>query len=157
MAQPADYSLARDKGKKLWMTEHYTNNDDANDWSSAIGVAEELHNSMMANYSAYIWWYIRRSYGLMTDDGKVSKRGYIMSQFAKFIRPGYQRISVTEKPTSGVYVTAYKNGSGKLVIVAINTTNSDKELNFKLQNGNISALVKYATSKEIKCRLSRYL
>ncbi|SHO56153.1 glycoside hydrolase family 30 protein [Vibrio quintilis] len=147
--EPSDYALARQKGKKLWMTEHYTTNDDANKWSKALGVGTELHKSMVSNYSAYIWWYIRRSYGLLTEDGKVSKRGYIMSQYSKFIRPGYKRISATEKPASGVYVTAYKNNSGKVVIVAVNTSSSQQKLDFKLSHDSVKSLVKYSTSEKV--------
>ncbi|MDW6004647.1 glycoside hydrolase family 30 beta sandwich domain-containing protein [Vibrio mangrovi] len=145
-ATPKNYPLALQKGKKLWMTEHYTNTEDANNWNEAINVGLEIHQSMVANYSAYIWWYIRRSYGLLTEDGNVSKRGYIMSQFSKFVRPGYVRIAATETPESNVYVTAYKNSSGKLVIVVVNKTNSHKQLNFTLRNGTVSSMTKYSTS-----------
>lgn len=143
---PSDYPLARSKGKELWMTEHFTDNSDANVWSSAMPVALELHNSMVSNYSAYVWWYIRRSYGLLTEDGAVSKRGFIMSQYAKYVRPGYTRIAATEKPYSDVYVTAYKNSSGKLVVVAINTGTSQRSLQLNLSAGSVASFTKYRTS-----------
>jgi O-glycosyl hydrolase len=143
---PSDYPLARSKGKELWMTEHYTDStSDANDWSKALPVALELHNSMVSNYSAYVWWYIRRSYGLLTEDGKVSKRGYIMSQFAKYVRPGATRIAATEKPYSDVYVTAFKTSAGKLVVVAINNGTSQRQL--QLQAGSAAtSFTKYRTT-----------
>lgn len=140
------YPLAVQKGKKLWMTEHYTDNEDANNWNKAMDVGLELHQSMMANYSAYIWWYIRRSYGLLTENGNISKRGYVMSQFSKFIRPGFVRIAATEVPESNVYVSAFKNRAGKLVVVVVNRSNSNKQLNFTLKNGHVSSLTKYSTS-----------
>ena len=143
---PSDYPLARSKGKELWMTEHFTDNSDANDWAKAMPVALELHNSMVANYSAYVWWYIRRSYGLLTEDGAVSKRGFIMSQYAKYIRPGYTRIAATEKPYADVFVTAYKNSSGKLVVVAVNNGTSQRQVQLQLAAGSASAFVKYRSS-----------
>lgn len=143
---PSDYPLARSKGKELWMTEHFTDNSDANNWSAAMPVAMELHNSMMANYSAYVWWYIRRSYGLLTESGSVSKRGHIMAQYAKYIRPGYTRIAATAKPHADVFVTAYKNSSGKLVVVAINNGASQRQVQLVLNAGSASAFVKYRTS-----------
>jgi O-glycosyl hydrolase len=98
-ATPSDYPLAHSKAKELWMTEHYIDSTaSANDWPKALPLAVELHKSMTANYSAYVWWYIRRSYGLITEDGLVSKRGHILSQYAKYVRPGYQRIGATETP-----------------------------------------------------------
>ncbi|WP_371767596.1 glycoside hydrolase family 30 beta sandwich domain-containing protein [Massilia sp.] len=143
---PSDYSLARAKGKEVWMTEHFTDStSSANDWSKAMPVALELHNSMVANYSAYVWWYIRRSYGLLTEDGNVSKRGYIMAQFAKYVRPGSVRVAATEKPYADVFVTAYKNTAGKLVVVAINSGTSQRQL--QLQVGSAApGFTKYRTT-----------
>ena len=143
---PSDYPLARSKGKDVWMTEHYTDStSDANDWTKAMPVALELHNSMVANYNAYIWWYIRRSYGLLTEDGNVSKRGYIMAQFAKYVRPGAVRVAATEKPYADVFVTAYKDTAGKLVVVAINNGTSQRQL--QLQVGSAApGFTKYRTT-----------
>lgn len=143
---PSDYPLARSKGKELWMTEHYTDStSDANDWAKAMPVALELHNSMVANYSAYVWWYIRRSYGLLTEDGSVSKRGYIMSQFAKYVRPGAVRIAATEKPYGDVYVTAYRTSAGKLVVVAVNNGTSQRQLQLNV-GGAAAGFTKYRTT-----------
>lgn len=145
---PSDYPLARSKGKELWMTEHFTGNADANVWTSALPVALEIHHSMVSNYSAYVWWYIRRFYGLMTDDGAVSKRGHIMSHYAKYVRPGFVRIAATEKPHSDVYVTAYKNAAGQLV-VAINNGSSQRQIVLSLQAGTAASFVKTRTSATI--------
>lgn len=145
-ATPSDYPLARSKGKDVWMTEHITNTNDANDWAQAMPLAQELHASMTSNYNAYVWWYIRRSYGLITDDSVVSKRGYIMAQYARYVRPGYQRIAATEKPHADVFVTAYKNSAGKLVVVAINTGTSQRQIVLNLQAGSAASFAKTRTS-----------
>jgi glucuronoarabinoxylan endo-1,4-beta-xylanase len=50
---------------------------------------------------------IRRAYGLMTEDGVVSKRGYAMAQYAKFIRPGFVRVAATQPAAANVTVTTY--------------------------------------------------
>jgi O-glycosyl hydrolase len=147
---PADYPLARAKGKEIWMTEHYTDStSDANDWTKAMPVAVELHQSMVANYSAYVWWYIRRGYGLITEDGKTSKRGYIMSQYAKYVRPGYYRIGATEKPYSDVLVTAYKDGEGKTVVVAVNNGTAQRRVDLNFAADVPTRLVRYNTSATI--------
>lgn len=112
------YSIST--GKELWMTEHYTNSSvSGNDWSNAMTAAKEIHDCMNVGWNAYVWWYIRRSYGPMDESGNITKLGYIMAHFARYVRPGYYKVSCTANPTSGVYVTAYTNGS-KLVVVAIN-------------------------------------
>ena len=92
----ADYPLARTKEKEVWMTEHFTESlNSGNAWPLALDVATELHNCMVANFNAYVWWYIRRSYGLIDESGNVTKRGYLMAQYSKFIRPGFVRVSAT--------------------------------------------------------------
>ncbi|HTF97517.1 MAG TPA: cellulose binding domain-containing protein [Cellvibrio sp.] len=146
-AVPQDYPLARSKGKEVWMTEHYTDSkNDADLWPMALDVGTELHRSMVANFNAYIWWYIRRSYGLIKENGQVSKRGFIMSQYARYVRPGYKRIGATEKPYTDVAVTAYKGPDNKIVIVAVNTGTSSRRLDLTLQNASTGNLVKYSTS-----------
>ena len=147
---PRDYPLARSKGKELWMTEHYTESQNsANAWPLALDVGTELHQSMVANFNAYIWWYIRRSYGLLTEDGAISKRGYLMAQYSKFVRPGYVRIAATEQPLTGVFVTAYKGPDNRVVVIAVNTTTSHRNLNLNLQNVNVGQFVKYSTSASL--------
>lgn len=146
-AVPQDYPLARAKGKEVWMTEHYTDSkNDADVWPLALDVGTELHRSMVANFNAYIWWYIRRSYSFIKENGQVSKRGHIMAQYARYVRPDYKRIGATEKPYSDVAVTAYKGPNNKIVMVVVNTGTSSRNLNLTLQNASIGNLVKYSTS-----------
>lgn len=146
-AVPQDYPLARAKGKEVWMTEHYTDSkNDADVWPLALDVGTELHRSMVANFNAYIWWYIRRSYSFIKENGQVSKRGHIMAQYARYVRPDYKRIGATEKPYSDVAVTAYKGPNNKIVMVVVNTGTSSRNLNLTLQNASVGNLVKYSTS-----------
>ena len=146
-AVPQDYPLARAKGKEVWMTEHYTDSkNDADLWPLALDVGTELHRSMIANFNAYIWWYIRRSYGFIKENGQVSKRGHIMAQYARYVRPDYKRIGATEKPYSDVSVSAFKGPNNKIVMVVVNTGTSSRSLNLALQNASVANLVKYSTS-----------
>jgi glucuronoarabinoxylan endo-1,4-beta-xylanase len=143
------YPLFKSKGagKELWMTEHYTeSNNDADQWPLALDVAYELHNSMVeAEFNAYIWWYIRRSYGPIKENGQVSKRGWCMAQWAKFVRPGFKRVDATKSPTASVYVSAYKNGD-QVVIVAVNRNTSSKSLTFSIAGTKVTAFTQYTTS-----------
>ena len=47
--------------------------------------------------SAYVWWYIRRSYGLIKENGNISKRGYCMAQYSKFVRPNDVRVELMQQ------------------------------------------------------------
>ncbi len=128
--------------KEHWMTEYLVL--DTN-YPAVLETGMDIHDCMASNYSAFIWWYIRRYYGPMDEDGSVTKRGYVMSQYAKFVRPGYIRVDATENPSSGVYVTAYKDGS-TLVIVAINQNSSSSSVMFSLSGGTVDSYAKYETT-----------
>lgn len=136
------YPLFEEKGegKELWMTEVYVPNSDtdADVWPQALEVAINIHDGMTTgNMQAYVWWYIRRFYGPMKEDGTISKRGYCMAAFSKFVRPGYVRIGATESPASSVSVSAYKSDEdGKVVIVAINHSFNNYAQSFNIAGAN---------------------
>ena len=135
-------------GKERWMTEHYTNsNTDANQWPDALSVATDVHNSMVeGQFNVYTWWYIKRSYGPI-NNGAITKRGYCMAQYTKYVRPGAKRVDATKSPASGVYVSAYKSkNNDSLIIVAVNTTTSSKTVNFTIVGGSATSLARYTTS-----------
>lgn len=145
------YPLFKQKGggKELWMTEVYYPNSDNNSadrWPEALGVSEHIHHSMVeGDFQAYVWWYIRRSYGPMKEDGMISKRGYNMAHFSKFVRPGFVRIDATKSPEPNVFVSAYK-GNNQVVIVAINKNNAGVNQHFVMQNGTASQASRWITS-----------
>lgn len=144
------YPLFEQKGagKELWMTEVYYPNSDNNSadrWPEALEVSHHIHNAMVeGNFQTYVWWYIRRQYGPMKEDGTISKRGYNMAQFSKFVRPGYVRVDATKNPNTNVYTSAYK-GDNKAVIVAINKGTTAVSQNFVLQNQTASSVSSWIT------------
>ena len=144
-----DFPELENSGKEIWMTEVYVPNSDqdsANRFPEALDVSENIHNAMVVgNMSAYTWWYIRRHYGLMTEDGKISKRGYCMAQYSKYVRPGAVRVEATEQPTDDVYVSAYKNKDGSIAIVAINKSDESYAQSFSVGQ-NIKNVDRYRTS-----------
>jgi glucuronoarabinoxylan endo-1,4-beta-xylanase len=129
-----------------WMTEHYTDsNTDANSWPNALNVATELHNSMVeAQFNVYTWWYIKRSYGPI-NNGAITKRGYCMAHWSKFVRPGFYRVDATKSPTSGVYVSAYRSDTD-VVVVVVNTSTSSKSLTLTINGTSISSYDRFTTS-----------
>lgn len=130
----APYPLAEEKGKEIWMTEYLLNQDATSGWSElaedviwdeTLTMLNTIHESMLNNWNAYIWWYLKRYYSFLGDGeqgtttGEVLKRGYAFSQFSKFIRPGYVRVDVQDEAKTGLEISAYK-GDGKVVVVLIN-------------------------------------
>lgn len=147
-----DFPDLENSGKELWMTEVYVPNSDdnsANRWPEALDVSVNIHNGLVvANLSAYTWWYIRRSYGLMTEDGVISKRGWNMAQFSKDIRPGAKRIDATESPEKDLYISAYQGLDGEIIVVAINYSTSAMEQSFTISSGEtIESITGHRTSE----------
>jgi glucuronoarabinoxylan endo-1,4-beta-xylanase len=132
-------------GIERWMTEVYTDsNTDANQWPNALNVATNYHNSMVeAQFNAYVWWYIKRSYGPI-NNGAVTKRGWCMAHWSKFVRPGFYRVDATKSPKSGVSLSAYKSKTD-VVIVAVNT-GSATSVDIAIKGSSISSFEKYTTS-----------
>ncbi len=140
----ADYPLARTYGKEVWMTEHL--NTDVS-MTGQMQVAKEILDSFaVANFNTYTWWYVKRAYGPIDDNGNRTKRGCFMAQFARWVRPGYSRVATTYNPSSGVYATAFKSGS-KVVVIALNNSTSTVSQTFAIGGGTAPTTVTpYRTS-----------
>jgi len=113
--------------RHIWQTEvsDFTTFDgsiaDGLRWGSSI------HNYMLAGVNAWMYWNIdcataKFNHGnnmcLTDSDENLAKRAYVLGQFAKFVRPGWQRIDVTYN--GPLLVTAFKGPKGDFAIVAIN-------------------------------------
>ncbi|MDZ7724124.1 MAG: FlgD immunoglobulin-like domain containing protein [candidate division KSB1 bacterium] len=142
------YPLARSKGVELWMTEHL---DTDTSWGHVLATGKEINDCMNAGMSAYLWWYIVRFYGPIDEDGRISKRGYVMSQFSRFIRPGYFRAEASARPQRWIETSAY-TGNGKLVIVAVNRSSSPVDQTFVVENGTTTRFTPTITSYSKDCR-----
>lgn len=136
----APYPLAEQIGVEVWMTEYLMNQNSGADinnwnreeaviWEESMGMLQTIHDSMISNWNAYIWWYIRRFYSFLgegelgTTREQTLRRGDAMAQFSKHVRPGYTRISAGLSEPRNINVTAYK-GENKIVIVMINKESS---------------------------------
>jgi glucuronoarabinoxylan endo-1,4-beta-xylanase len=142
-ASPYYYTNAVNKGKELWVTEHYLNAVSGGLTTSiadALAAAEEIHNSMtVGQYNAYVWWWVNNGSGATTAAGLIDTNnnptyfGYALAQFSRFVRPGYVRVNATASPVSGVYLSAYA-GNGHMAIVAINSNSTATLLPVTIQN-----------------------
>jgi hypothetical protein len=131
------------------MTEVYypNSNDNSSDkWPEALEVAYHVHSAMVeAEFQAYVWWYIRRQYGPMNENGTMSKRGASMAQFSKFVRPGFVRVDATKSPTTDMFLSAYK-GPEDVVMVIVNRASSSKTLSVSVSGTDISSYEKFTTT-----------
>ncbi|NMB82466.1 MAG: T9SS type A sorting domain-containing protein, partial [Ignavibacteria bacterium] len=141
------YPLAASKGKELWMTEYL---DLDTSWTANLGTGTQIQNCMNVGMNAYVWWYIVRYYGPIHETGYITKRGYVMSQFARFVRPGYYKIKSTP-PIRNTNVTAYKGDASKVVVVATNITSSPIIYSFDISGSGINTFTPYTTTQTKNC------
>ncbi|MDM7924682.1 MAG: T9SS type A sorting domain-containing protein [bacterium] len=145
----APYPLAQRMGKELWMTEYL---DTDTTWTKVLATGKQIHDCMNAGMNAYVWWYIVRYYGPILEDGRVSRRGYVMSQWARFVRPGFTRVPAVSGGGTAVYSTAYRGGS-RLVIVVVNTRSTAATQTFRVSGGGASGMLftPYVTTASKNC------
>lgn len=130
----------------VFMTEHFTSSSvSGDDWQNAMQAAKEIHDCITAGWSAYVWWYIRRSYGPISESGNIQKLGYVMAQYARYVRPGDVRIACSAYPETSIYVTAYKSSTA-LIMVCINAQNNDVYQTFQVNGRNLSSITQYSTT-----------
>ena len=116
------YHAPQDHGKSFWETEWSQENSkgDTPDpgMTSAIDMAKHIHDHMVTTgMNAWSWWAIYIAADALRQhpvnpaliqpdatDGApyMFKRGYALGNWSKFVRPGFQRIGATERPTGDV-------------------------------------------------------
>ncbi len=137
-------AAAKADRKEVWMTEHLDTNVT---YTADLNTAVEIHNCLtIANFSAYIWWYGKRFYGPIGDDGAVTKRGYIISQFARFIKPGSVRLGTSTNTQTNVLVSAYRDANGKKTLVIINSGNDTVQQKVDISNASAGDFIPYTTT-----------
>lgn len=146
-------------GKGIWMTEVSDMNGNDLGMTDGLKWSKEVHDFMtvtQGNAWCYWWGACYKTWngeGLIQMDMnsktyKVAKRLYTIGQYARFIRPGWQRFSATASPVSGVYVTAYKDpATGNFAIVAMNNGSSSQSLTFDLKGFTPASVTPFTTSQ----------
>jgi len=140
-----DYPLARSLNKHLWMTEYLENDQTL---GSALTTARQVSDCLtVGNMSAYIWWKcIGDANGLLNNAAVPQRRGYIMGQFSRYVRPGDYRVDVTGGSGS-LAITAFADpASGRCAIVVVNDSTQLVSQGFQLQDLNVSSLTPIVTS-----------
>jgi len=168
-----DYKKPQQNGKAFWQTEWSQENmkGDTPDptMTSAIDMMKKLHDHMViSNMNGWNWWaiYISPDALASADEKKVRqnpaliqpdktmeksymfKRGYALGHWSKFVRPGFQRVAATDKPTSGVLVEAYRDSNSHLVLTAINTGSTVVTQKFFIEGATFGTLTPWVTSPD---------
>jgi glucuronoarabinoxylan endo-1,4-beta-xylanase len=140
------YTLAVQKLKKVWMTEHLFNPEDI---GTMMTMAKEIMDCFENQFNAYVWWYLALpDCNLVSSSGALTNKGYVMGQFSKYIRPGSHRVTATYQPQTNVNVQAFAGTNN--VIVALNRGTSAVSLNITVTKGSFANAHKYTTSNTKK-------
>lgn len=144
-----EYSSPADNQKEFWQTEisYHTRTG----FKNALETAERIHDHLtVANVNAWhYWWMFSDDPSSLMQDGVLVAQAYALGQFSKFIRPGALRIDASPvSPVTGIRVSAYAHPrTGRLVIVAINGTETALEQTFELEGSQPAELTPYVTSE----------
>ena len=134
-----------EKNKELWMTEYLINwatgdnkEDRDVDWSSdAFNYATAINTCMLSNVNAWVNYAAKRFYSIMGDGtrgtttGEITKRGYVMGNFSKYIT-GSTRLgsSFSSNDLSG---SAYLSQTEDTIFaVIINSSSASHQLTLAL-------------------------
>ncbi len=143
-------SPVNSSGRALWETEVST--FDAYDGTMDNGIywAQVIHSYLTVGEvnAWHFWWLISGNSdneGLTDQTGNPAKRMYVLGNFSKFVRPGYNRIGATSD--ASVLVSAYKEtSSSKFAIVAINTDSAPVAETFNLNAFTPASVTPWITS-----------
>ena len=128
------------KGKEIWMTEYLINWNEAENNTRNFDFTKDFFNffraintCMLGDFNAWIHYAAKRYYGMMGDgqrgagsSGTITKRGYIMAHFAKFVT-GMTRIGANFG--GNLEGSAYLSQTGDtLVAVMANATDNTVDL-----------------------------
>lgn len=127
----SSYPLAEEKGKEVWMTEYLINERQQNekkdiDWQTdGFLFARSVNDAMLANMSAWVHYSLKRYYGCLGDgefgtkDNQITKRGYVLSHYAKYVS-GTTRIRHSlNDATSKLTASAYISQTGDSVVAMV--------------------------------------
>lgn len=139
------YKQFQNYNKEIWQTEYLINwnsNQTPRDFSwntDAFTFAKSVNNALLGNVNAWIHYSAKRYYGLMGDgsygtvSGEITKRGYILSQYAKNTT-GKTRIDSKWEVTGGTLEgSSYISQDGnQITLVVINSSSNTYDLKVDL-------------------------
>ncbi|WP_294219877.1 T9SS type A sorting domain-containing protein [uncultured Chryseobacterium sp.] len=126
------YKQFQNYNKEIWQTEYLINWNPSTgtprdfSWNlDAFNFASSINNAMLGNVNAWIHYSAKRYYALMGDGtngtttGVMTKRGYILSHYAKYTT-GKTRIAATWGDTTGMLQgSSYISLDGNQVVLMV--------------------------------------
>ncbi|SDQ09150.1 glucuronoarabinoxylan endo-1,4-beta-xylanase [Chryseobacterium soldanellicola] len=146
-AMQSVYKQFQNYNKEIWQTEYLINWNSSSSqtprdfiWNTdGFSFAKSVNNAMLGNVNAWIHYASKRFYGLMGDGsygtvaGDMTKRGYILSQYAKNTT-GKTRIDAKWETSNGTLEgSSYISLDGnQITLVVINSSSNTYDLKVDL-------------------------
>jgi glucuronoarabinoxylan endo-1,4-beta-xylanase len=136
------YTKPAENDKEFWETEVSGSGDVDHGINSGLFLASMIHTHLtLAEVNAWHFWWMQpdgiaatANDSLMSDE-QMTKRGYVLGNFSRFVRPGAIRVGATPETSGSIDLSAFKNAeSGPLAVVAINRGLSAATVRFQLNN-----------------------
>lgn len=141
------YKKLAEKGKEIWMTEYLINWNENSGTTRNFDYAKDVFNffrsintCMLGDFNAWIHYAAKRYYGMLgdgqygTSSGTVTKRGYVMAHFARFVT-GMTRVEgeISDAAFTPLEGSVYISQSGDTVVaVLINPSSEERQLTLDL-------------------------
>ncbi|SHE45066.1 T9SS type A sorting domain-containing protein [Chryseobacterium takakiae] len=140
------YKQFQNYNKEIWQTEYLINWNSGSqtprdfNWNlDVFNFASSINNSMLGNINAWIHYASKRYYGLMGDGtngtatGVITKRGYILSHFAKYTTGKTRIAAVWGDSTGALQGSSYISSDGnQVVLMVINPSSNPYNLKVDL-------------------------
>jgi glucuronoarabinoxylan endo-1,4-beta-xylanase len=149
-------------GHQIWQTE-YTDLRSTRDtgMGSALIIASNMHEDLVyGNVSAWHHWQFIGAdpypYSGLMENNKFTRRGCVMGNWSRFVRPGFVRVEATPSPRTNILVSAFCNqATGRLVIVLVNLRDNQLQQEGFITNGTLpSAFTVWTTSDTLALKQS---
>ena len=152
------YKQLAKKNKEIWMTEYLINWNENQQSTRNFDFSQDFFNffraintCMIGDFNAWIHYAAKRFYAMLgdgqygTQSGTVTKRGYVMAHFARFVT-GMTRIDI-DYGSTGLEGSAYLSETGDTVVaVMANTSSKEVEMTLDLPFYTQSGML-YSTTK----------
>lgn len=158
---PPDSAITGISGKHVWQSEWSTFENwdpywDDNSLASGFAWSQRILTSLTllnTNAFSYFWGATAKTDNeglilLHNDSYQVSKRLWAFANFSRFIHPGAVRIGA-HNPDGKFQLGAFENPDGSIVIVVLNTNDSDMAIGITMRNLGLpagSVAVPYVTN-----------
>jgi len=156
-------------GKSFWQTEVSGSGQHlpvGKGMNNALFYARMIHYDLtLAQTNAFLYWWLWTNTDtnanfpgalIMIEDGDTvtaADRLYVMGQYSRFIRPGWQRIDSSTSPSTGMYSSAYRNPQTKeIAVVIVNETITASSVTIDLSEAVFNQLAIWRTSEKEKLK-----